>query len=98
MAKLVCVVDVKEKHKTLDMMPIVNEVLDVFPKDLPRVPPSRAIDFVIELESGTGPISKVAYLMAPIELQELKVQLQDLLDQVFICPGIHPWRALVLFV
>ncbi|XP_022931755.1 uncharacterized protein LOC111438022 [Cucurbita moschata] len=77
------VTDVRGKKKTLVNVPI-NEFLDVFPDDLPGIPPSRAVDFIIELEPGTGPISKAPYRMAPVELKELKVQLQDLLDKGFI--------------
>ena len=62
-------------------MPIVNEFSDLFPDDLPGIPPSRAVEFVIELKPGTGPISKAPYRMAPAELKELKAQLQDLLDK-----------------
>ena len=56
-----CVVDVRGKEKTLENLPIVNKFPDVFPDELPRIPPSRAIDFVIELELGTGPIFKAPY-------------------------------------
>ena len=60
--------------------------------------PSRAVDFVIELEPGTGPISKAPYRMALVELKEHKAQLQDLRDKWFIRPSIFPWAAPVLFV
>ena len=79
-------------------MPIVNEFPDVFSDDLPGIPPSRAVNFVIELEPGTEPISKAPYRMAPVELKERKAQLQDLLDKGFIRPSVSPWGALVLFV
>ena len=72
--------------------------LDVFSDDLPGIPPSQAIDFVLELEPRTGPISKAPYRMAPTELKELKVQLQDLLDKGFIRPSVSSWGAPVLFV
>ena len=71
-AIIACVVDVREKEKTLDNVPVVNEFLDVFPEDLPRIPPSRAVDFAIELKPRTGPISKAPYHMAPAELKELR--------------------------
>ena len=57
-AILACVVNRKRKEKTIDTVPIVNEFHNVFPEDLPGIPPSRAVDFGIELEPGTGPISK----------------------------------------
>ena len=95
---LACAVDVRGKEKTLVNVPIVNEFSDVFSNDLPRIPPSRVVDFVIELESGTGPISKAPYRMALAELKELKAQLQDLLDKGFIRPSVSLWGAPVLFV
>ena len=73
-AILACVVDVRKKEKTLENVPIVNEFLDVFPDDLPGITPSQAVDFVIELKPGTGPISKAPYRMTPAELKELKAQ------------------------
>ena len=79
-------------------IPIVNEFSDVFPEELPGLPPNREIEFCIDLEPGTKPISKAPYRMAPVELQELKVQLQELLDTGFIRPSTSPWGAPVLFV
>jgi hypothetical protein len=61
-------------------IPIVCEYPDVFPDDLPGMPPDRDIKFIIELQPGTAPISKRPYRMPPNELAELKIQLQDLLD------------------
>ena len=79
-------------------MSIVNEFSNVFSDGLPGIPPSRAVDFVIELEPGTGPISKAPYRMALAELKELKAQLQDLRDKWFIRLSIFPYAAPVLFV
>ena len=62
------------------------------------MPPDREIEFEIDLIPGTGPISKPPYRMAPSELRELKMQLQELLDRKFIRPSVSPWGALVLFV
>ena len=70
---------------------------DVFPNELPGLPPHRDVDFVIELHPGTSPISMTPHKMAPVELQELKVQLQGLLDKGFIRPSTSPWGAPVLF-
>ena len=58
--------------------------LDVFPEDLPGVPPLQEIDFGIDLEPDTKPISIPPYRMAPTELKELKLQLKDLTDKGFI--------------
>ena len=55
--------------------------VDVFPDELPGLPPQRAVDFGIELHPGTSPISMTPYRMAPVELQELRVQLHELLDK-----------------
>jgi hypothetical protein len=69
---------------------IVCEYPDVFPDDLPGMPPDRDIEFIIELQPGTAPISKKSYRMPPNELAELKIQLQDLLDKGFIRPSASP--------
>ena len=70
---------------------------DVFSDELPGLPPHRDVDFVIKLHPGTSPISMTPHRMAPVELQELKVQLQELLDRGFIRPSTSPWGASVLF-
>ena len=77
---------------------MVQEFLDVFPSDLSGVSPDRDINFAIDLEPGTKPISIPPYRMAPAELKELKDQLQDLLSKGFIRPSVSPWGAPVLFV
>ena len=76
----------------------MREFLDVFPDDLPSLPPERETDFPINLVPGTAPISLPPYRMAPAELKELKAQLQELVDWGFIRPGVSPWEAPVLFV
>ena len=89
----------KEEEKTrIEDIPVVNEFLDVFPEELPGLPPTREVEFKIELLTNTEPISKAPYRMAPVELKELKKQLQELLDQGFIRPSVSPWGAPVLFV
>jgi hypothetical protein len=62
------------------------------------MPPDRDIEFIIELQPGTAPISKRPYRMPPNELAELKIQLQDLLDKGFIRPNASPWGCPALFV
>ena len=74
------------------------EYVDVFPNELPGLPPHRDVDFDIELHPGTLPISMTPHRMAPVELQELRVQLQELLDKGFMKPSTSPWGAPVLFV
>ena len=71
--------------------------MDVFPDELPGLPPHRDVDFGIELHPGITPISMTPHRMAPVELQELRVQLQELLDKGFIRPSTSPWGAPVLF-
>jgi hypothetical protein len=79
-------------------IPAVCEYPDVFPDDLPGMPPDRDIEFIIELQPGTAPISKRPYRMPPNELAELKIQLQDLLDKGFIRPSASSWGCPALFV
>ncbi|KAL0534735.1 hypothetical protein IC582_029028 [Cucumis melo] len=87
-----------EPEVSLSSEPVVREYPDVFPDKLPGLPPPKEVDFAIELELGTAPISRAPYRMAPAELKELKVQLQELLDKGFIRPSVSPWGAPVLFV
>jgi hypothetical protein len=82
----------------LEDIPVVCEYPDIFPDDLPGMPPDRDIEFVIELQPGTAPISNRPYRMPPNELAELKIQLQDLLDKGFIHPSASPWGCPALFV
>ncbi|XP_075088377.1 uncharacterized protein LOC142170378 [Nicotiana tabacum] len=70
---LVRVKDTDAEIPTLQSVPIVNEFPEVFPEDLPGVPPDREINFGIDLLPGTKPISIPPYRMAPIDLKELKV-------------------------
>jgi hypothetical protein len=82
----------------LEKIPIVCEYADVFPDELPSMPPDRDIEFAIDLQPGTTPISKRPYRMPPVELVESKKQLQELLDKDFICQSTSPWGCPVLFV
>ena len=70
---------------------MVCEFSDVFPEELPGLPPNREVEFKIELVPGTAPISRRPYRMPPNELAELRVQLQDLLDKGLIQPSSSPW-------
>ncbi|KAA0057668.1 pol protein [Cucumis melo var. makuwa] len=94
---LASVVDTREADVSLSSEPVVRDYPDVFPEELPGLPPHREVEFAIELEPGTVPISRAPYRMAPAELKELKVQLQELLDKGFIRPSVSPWGAPVLF-
>ena len=77
---------------------MVRKFQDVFPDELPGLPPHREFDFSIEVYPGTDPISVSPYRMAPLELKELKTQLDELLGKGFIRPSTSPWGAPVLFV
>ena len=86
-----------EERPGLDLPRVVCEYVDVFPDELPGLSPQRAVDFGIELHLGTSPISMTPHRMVPVELQELRVQLQELLDKGFIRLSTSPWGPLVLF-
>ncbi|WVZ93872.1 hypothetical protein U9M48_039825 [Paspalum notatum var. saurae] len=82
----------------LATIPVVCDYPDVFPKELPGLPPDRDVEFRIDLVPGTAPVSKRPYRMAPDELRELKTQLQEQLDKGFIRPSSSPWGCPALFV
>ena len=86
-----------EGRSDLDLPRVVCKYVDVFPDELPGLPPHRDVDFNIDLHPGTATISMTPHRMEPIELQELRVQLQELLDKGFIRPSTSPWGAPVLF-
>jgi hypothetical protein len=75
-------------------VPVVNEIPDVFPEELPGMPPDRDIEFVIELKTGTASIYKTPFRMATPELVELKEHIKELLEKGFIHPSSSPWGPL----
>ena len=77
---------------------VVRKFPDVFPKKLPGIPLEREVDLSIDILPRTTLISIAPYRMAPTELKELKIQLQELLDKGFIRPSVSPKGAPVLFV
>ena len=85
-----------EERPDLDLPRVVCKYVDVFPDELLEPPPQRVVDFCVELHPGTLPISMTPHRMAPVELQGLRVQLQELLDKGFIRPSTSPWGAPVL--
>ena len=87
-----------EKSPSLENLPIVREFPEVFPDDIPGLPPEREIEFSIDLVPGTGPISIAPYRMSPLELVELKKQLEELIEKSFIRPSVSPWGAPILLV
>nr|GEZ02217.1 putative reverse transcriptase domain-containing protein [Tanacetum cinerariifolium] len=88
----------KSDEKRLEDIPVVKEFPDVFPEDLPGLPPIRQVEFQIDLISGTTPVARAPYILAPSEMQELSNQLHELIDRGFIRPSTSPWGAFVLFV
>ncbi|KAM0052559.1 putative transcription factor interactor and regulator CCHC(Zn) family [Helianthus debilis subsp. tardiflorus] len=74
---------------SIDSHPVVREYPDMFPDELPGLPPDREVEFTIDMTPGAEPISKTPYRMAPLELKELKEQLQEWLDLGFIRPSVH---------
>nr|GEY02550.1 putative polyprotein [Tanacetum cinerariifolium] len=73
-------------------------LLEVFPEDLPGLPPIRPVEFQIDLVPGAAPVARAPYRLAPYEMKELAEQLKELSDKGFIRPSSSPWRAPVLFV
>ena len=97
-AFLALILDSKREQVNFKNIPVIREFPDVFPEELPGVPPEREVDLSIEVVQGTTPILRAPYRMAPTKLKELKTQLQELLDKGFIRPSVSPWGELVLFV
>ena len=81
----------------INVIPVVEEYANVFPDEIPELPPSRDVDFSIDLIPEAGPVSMAPYRMAPAELAELKKQIEDFLEK-FIRPSASPWGAPVLLV
>ncbi|WVZ97239.1 hypothetical protein U9M48_042789 [Paspalum notatum var. saurae] len=92
------VAEAQTKAQAIAKIPIVCEYSDVFPEELPGLPPDRDVEFRIDLVPGTAPVSKRPYRMAPDELKELKTQLQEQLDKGFIRPSSSSWGCPALFV
>ena len=82
------VVDTSVTEVKLENVLVVCEFADVFPEDLLGLPPDRELEFRIEVLPGSAPISIPPYRIVPMELKELKTQLQDLVDKGFIRPSV----------
>ena len=82
----------------LEHIPVVKEFADVFPEELPGMPPERELEFTIDLKPGTEPIARTPYWMSTPELQELKMQLKEMLDLGLIRHSVSPWGAQVIFI
>ncbi|GKD66298.1 putative reverse transcriptase domain-containing protein [Tanacetum coccineum] len=86
----------KSEEKQLEDVPIVRDFPKVFPEDLPGLPPTRQVEFQIDLILGAAPVVRAPYRLAPSEMKELSDQLHELFDKGFIRLSSSPWRAPVL--
>jgi hypothetical protein len=84
--------------KAISEVPVVSKFEDVFPEELPGLPPDRDVEFVINLMPGTAPIAQSLYRMAEVELKLLKAELDSLLEKGFIRLSASPWGSPALFV
>ncbi|GJT61165.1 putative reverse transcriptase domain-containing protein [Tanacetum coccineum] len=91
-------VEDKSEKKRLEDVSIVQDFPEVFPEDLPGLPPTRQVEFQIDLVPGAAPVARAPYRLAPSEMKELSEQLKELSDKGFIRPSSSPWGAPVLFV
>nr|GEX67543.1 putative reverse transcriptase domain-containing protein [Tanacetum cinerariifolium]GEZ16278.1 putative reverse transcriptase domain-containing protein [Tanacetum cinerariifolium] len=85
----------KSEEKRLEDVPIVRDFSEMFPEDLPGLPPTRQVEFQIDLIHGAAPVARAPYRLAPFEIKELSDQLQELSDKGFIRPSSSPWGALI---
>ncbi|GJZ70100.1 putative reverse transcriptase domain-containing protein [Tanacetum coccineum] len=92
------VTEKEPKEKCLEDVLVIRDLPEVFPDDLPGLPPPRQVEFKIELVPGAAPVARAPYRLAPSELKELADQLQELSEKGFIRPSSSPWGAPVLFV
>ncbi|GJV00607.1 putative reverse transcriptase domain-containing protein [Tanacetum coccineum] len=92
------VIENKSKEKRMEDVPVIRDFLEVFPEELPGLPPLRQVEFQIDLVPGAAPIARAPYRLAPSKMKELSVQLQELLDKGFIRLSSSPWGAPVLFI
>nr|GFA24215.1 putative reverse transcriptase domain-containing protein [Tanacetum cinerariifolium] len=90
--------DDKPERKQVKDVPIVQDFPEVFPENLPGLPPARPVEFQIDLIPGAAPVARAPYRLASSEMKELSEQLQELFDKGFIRPSSSPWGASVLFV
>ncbi|GJX47341.1 putative reverse transcriptase domain-containing protein [Tanacetum coccineum] len=92
------VTEQESKEKRLEDVPVIRDFPEVFPEELPGLPPPRQVEFRIDLIPGAAPVARAPYRLAPSEMKELSKQLQELSEKGFIRPSSSPWGAPVLFV
>ncbi|GJV50980.1 putative reverse transcriptase domain-containing protein [Tanacetum coccineum] len=85
-------------ERRIEDVPVVRDFPEVFPEELPGLPPTRQVEFHIELIPGAAPVARAPYRLAPAEMKELAEQLKELSDKGFIRPSSSPWGAPILFV
>ncbi|GKD76990.1 hypothetical protein Tco_1339611 [Tanacetum coccineum] len=88
----------KSEGKRLEDVPIIKDFPELFPKDLPGIPPARQVEFQIDLVLGAAPVARAPYRLTPSKMKELAEQLQELSDKGFIRPSSSPWGVPILFV
>ncbi|GKA27853.1 hypothetical protein Tco_0714021 [Tanacetum coccineum] len=92
------VTEQESKEKRLEDVSVIRDFPEVFPEELPGLPPPRQVEFRIDLIPGAAPVARAPYRLAPSEMKELSMQLQELSDKGFIRPSSSPWGAPVLFM
>ncbi|GJT53845.1 putative reverse transcriptase domain-containing protein [Tanacetum coccineum] len=92
------VTEQESKEKRLKDVLVIRDFPEVFPEELPGLPPPRQVEFRIDLIPGAAPVARAPYHLAPSEMKELSKQLQELSEKGFIRPSSSPWGAPVLFV
>ncbi|GJW63488.1 putative reverse transcriptase domain-containing protein [Tanacetum coccineum] len=88
----------KSKEKQMEDVPVIHDFTEVFPEEFLGLPPPRQVKFRIDLVPEAAPVARAPYRLAPSEMRELSIQLQELLEKGFIRPSSSPWGASVLFV
>nr|GFA77488.1 hypothetical protein [Tanacetum cinerariifolium] len=86
-------VEDKSEKKRLEDVPIVRNFPEVFPEDLLGLPPTRPVEFQIDLVPGAAPVARAPYRLAPSKMKKLAKQLKELSDKGFIRPSSSPWGA-----
>nr|GEY29885.1 putative reverse transcriptase domain-containing protein [Tanacetum cinerariifolium] len=95
---VVHVIEKEPQEKRLEDVPVIQDFPEVFPDNLPGLPPPRQVEFQIDLVPGAAPVTRAPYRLAPSEMKELAKQLRELSKKGFIRPSSSPWGAPVLFV
>ncbi|MFS8014882.1 putative transcription factor interactor and regulator CCHC(Zn) family [Helianthus anomalus] len=86
-------VTVDEQKPKIEDIPVISEYPEVFPEELPGLPPDRQVEFRIDIIPGAAPVARAPYRLAPTKMKELRTQLDDLLAKGFIRPSSSPWGA-----